>query len=552
MDTMRGRANSNQVTANEITSYQGRAEFGLADDGLMETGVVETPNSDKLLDRMMYLNIQKNLIAYNKKIEDRDEVMRTVAENSQAITQALPEDRERLQQQLKEIKQMMINNGGDIKSDPKVWAEFNDRLAKFREANTYAKSRYDTYTKGASEAAKETDPMKKKRMQEHYEAQRKKDMYDVMDPYQQSLDYDLAIVGTPLETISTKVGTKDAYVTYNDKTDLDKSYRKYNLLYRHDDKQGIGTNVDAFLTDFYGQNGMLPIDGVMRNIQDVNKRLQEIAVAEGLDPSKPEKLPSYLQPIKVANVGGKIQSLGYKSDDWFKIMAASQYKNGQRSEYDKDLAAQMKTKADIDATKALAEQRRSAGRYNDARTKAVREKAATEKEMMHPRQFYDEVFKTGANIGITPKGNVVTRINDADMSVGLKKVLGIRPLNKRGEYNLVPTNITQNGKKISEEEFHEAHKAWYNTTRKTLYNRDADGKVIDMKYRDGGFIDYLQYLEEEGKQPVSYEIEIVGKDAQGKLVRSNAMSSYMNQRKEMKITGGKFQMDEFGDVAGEQ
>lgn len=529
-----------QVTANEILSYRGDAEFGLAADGLMQTGVIKTPNSSSLLQKMVYLNLQKNQAIYQQKLADRDEVMKTVAEDISSLQQALPEDREKLLQQIKDIKQTYFLHGTDIKSKPEAWLELNEKLAKFREANVYAKSRFDTYTKGMAEAAKTTDPVKKKKILGHLEEQRKKDMYQPFDPYQQSLDFAWEKVAPAMETTESVKGIKGAYVTRNLKTDIKKSWDKYNTLYKHSDDKMIGHNVDTFLASFYGQDGMMPLEGVAKEVERINKNLKEIAVKEGYDPSDIEKLPDALKPLQTVVNDGQMQSMGYKNEDWFKIMLANQYVNRDSEVFDKNRADELNNQADIRAKNALANQRNEAAALNRAKRGAVNAKT---KEYAEPKQFFDEVFKDKKTVRTT-NGNVVTRINRADLSQGFLDAMGIEPINQQGEYNVVPTNIYVNGRFINESDFAEMHQRWYKNKRKELTQTNDKDKKTYLKYREGGWQDFMRFLEEEEQGKVSYEVEVQGKDADGKLVRTNALTTWNNQRAASKITGAKGVMEE--------
>lgn len=533
-----------QVDANEILNYGGRAEFGLVDDGLMQTGVVEAPKYVQALENAVFLNLKKNEAKYRQKLADRDEAAKAFAEGAADLGQVLPEDRERLQKELSEIKNILYSNGGDIKSKPEVWIDFNDRLAKYHNGTIYAKSRFDTYTKGATEAAKETDPVKKKQMLDHLQQQRKKDMFQPFDPYQQSLDFDWSKVAQSMEQVKKQGAVDNATnsVKFTEKTDLPKAYQKYATLYKHGDKDEIGNNVDRFLESFYGQDGLLAPEAVINSVDQVNKRLAEIAVEEGYNPANPNSLPDYLKPVKAMVMNGQVQSAGYKHDDWFKIMLAAQYKNVTGSAYDENLGKAAKNKAEIGALNALNEQRRSAAvanraraRFTDAKTRGIN--AAVEENK--PQQSYDELFKGKINSYKTVNGNIVASINARDMSKGLQDHLGIKPLKEDGTYLLTPTNIVLNGKQRSEDDFQTAYKYWRDHTRGTI--ADSSG---ELKYKKGDFIDFMNYMGDEGGMDVSYEIEVAGRNNQGKIVRTNRLNSWDNQRKTEKVSGLKGLLEE--------
>jgi hypothetical protein len=85
-----------------------------------------------------YLNMQKNKAVWEQKLKDRDDAMQLVRDGRLKVDQALPQDREKLRGMIEEMKSVWKANGGDLKSNPDVWLEFNDKLGKFKDYQTIA------------------------------------------------------------------------------------------------------------------------------------------------------------------------------------------------------------------------------------------------------------------------------------------------------------------------------------------------------------------------------------------------------------------------------
>lgn len=506
----------NPVTANDILSYQGNVGLGLSESGAINSyGDTDLSEANQMIFNASYLNAQKNKAVWEQKVKERDEGMRLVSEGQLMIQQALPKDRARLEQKIKEIKDIYLKNNGDVKSNPDTWYDLNNKLADFKEARTLASSRYMTYGKGVSDAAGEQNPYKKAKMQQHWNGQLESDIYTPMDPYQQTLDWDNAVVYRPMKTKTTETGVNGFFRNKETKTDLAETYRDYVNAYQQGDKRIMGLNVDTFLDSFYGNDGILTPDAVQEKTQEVNNRLKKIAINEGFNPENVEELPQYLKPIQITMLNGKIQSNGYKWDDWYKIMLYDQYKKESSSEYDKGLESQAKTKAAIgkDNADAAAGMIRARAYQNaqGALANKYRLQGKALEEQTTPAQNYDEL-KT-KSITEETKDGFVTRVNWDDLQNNTREYLGVDPLTanngKNRFVNIAPTKIVSKDGQIYNDEMVEEK---YKEARQQGYK--------------GSIIDYLNAV------GMSYDIEVVGREKGKKQVqRSGRLSSYQNQMK---------------------
>jgi hypothetical protein len=532
------------VTANDVTQYHGDA--ALSTEGMQKYGDIDVTQMNSNGFNLAYLNMQKNKALWDQKIKDRDELMGAIASEKVNINQALPQDREKLIGMLTDAKQMWLDHDGDLKSDPKAWIEFNDKLTKLREANTYAQSRYSSYTTGMAEAAKELDPTKKQAMISHYNDEQKKDLYQPFLPYQQSLDWDNEKVNRQIGVATTDEGkdeTQPYYRKTRDRTDVAKGYRDYTNSYMYDDKNQMAINVDAFLKSFYGQDGLMHPDAVQKKVEDINARLKEIARSEGYKVDDPNvKLPAYLQPMKVApGQDGTVQSAGTKWDDWYKIQLTNQYQNKVTSAYDKDAALLGKTQSEIEANKALAAQRRSAAGLNDSKAKQANAKTAAIKQTFIPEENYDELDQK-SEVWQNNDGNQ-TVVDWNNLSENTRNYLGVQPFtNKKGLrwVNLVPANVVDaKGQKLTD---------------------DQVDQLWQKVKPSGKWKTKLQFLKDYTTSVGgSFEVEAVGReDIQSKAGqslktgRSNRLATYQNQVKDLKLNDKTPMLEDDNTPAPEQ
>ncbi len=465
------------VTGNEILNYQGNVGLGLNSDGIGSYGETDTKDLSNAVFNMAYLNLQKNKEIWNQKIKDRDEAMNLIASDRLKIDNVLPNHREELSKQIDEIKKIYYDNGGDIKSDPRLWLEINDKLSKFQSANVMAKTSLDTYTKGMTETAGETDPIKKKRMLDWWKTQSQKKATEIFDPYQKTFDWHTAVALPDMamkESASRREGdsdvtdkitdTKQAYLEYltafqnNDKgadvvnkrkkkaTNADGTTAAEQPTYTEDDLGSTVPNVQGFYDANFGLDGLSDTRTVEQRVTKQNEALMKIAQLEGYKTATAEdlsNLPVYLKPIKMAvnPVSGKMEPLDTVPTAAFKAALVVKYQHGQDrvpnklySEIDKNKAEIGKLNSESASARAQAAQRRSFIPYNQARAKYWNNKGTqTENENKLVNTFGDTMarskmvnfFKTDpkTNLKIPGTDQVEEIVLVSDMPEGFSKVL---------------------------------------------------------------------------------------------------------------------------------
>jgi len=218
--------------------------------------------------------------------------------------------------------------------------------------------------------------------------------------------------------------------------------------------------------------------------------------------------------------------------------------NKQKIETEKGKLPELKARAN--AANALAEMRRANKKFVDKKSSAL-------DETINPVQTFDEIFKGKMKTEYTDfnGGNYVTRVNREAMPKSFLDNLGIDPVNQKGDYNIVPANIKFNGKTLLEADAHKMYMDWMKTKDAKDFEDQIEHRpsIFDFMFAKG--VDFE--TEVEGRIPPvykqvkqadgTYKNEIQNTDA-GKFIRSNRLTSWINQRKQLGAKGDKLIMSE--------
>jgi hypothetical protein len=507
------------VTGNDILSYHGDAALGLNSGGIEHYGDTDLHELNNSIFNTQYLNMQKNKAVWDQKIQDRDAAMELVKNGALNVGNALPEDRKRLKEMVDGMKQTWLDHSGDLKSDPNVWYDFNDKLADFKDLQTIAASRFLDYHHGQAEAAKETNPIRKRKMIEHWDSQLGKPIEEQFSPYQQTMDWDPSVVLPEMTSLTAKKrdGFNDVITSV---TDVGKAYRDYVTRYEFDDKNETAPNVDAFYDNFFGADGLKNVVSVGQSVNAVNNRLKKIASDMGFNPEDTASLPNFLRPLQLVSqdpTTGKPGTTDTKQVAAFKVALAYKYQNTTTSEFNKLYAAEAKTKAEIEklgaekeAQRALAAQRRSYIPYNQARAHYWNSKGTDQDNSNQVQNIFDDVvarskkvpFKDGTAdvvwVGDLPKGfsQVLSGVDKDGKPIALKP---LKRANGAEYFQVAPSSfyISPAGKRYSDTEI------------KNAFSHQNKFKT----YQE--FIDYLGKGADEGGAGYKRDTELIGANGRG-------------------------------------
>lgn len=515
------------VQGSDILNYTGNVGLGLNTDGVVNYGETDTRDITNSLTNLAYLNMQKNREVWRQKILDRDDAMSKIANGQLALKNALPKDRKALMGKIEQVKDFWFQHGGDVKSDPNVYLQFNEILADLQAANTIAGSRLLEYEKGMQEAARETHPVRKKKILEHWQTQADSlDIYTPFQPYQQTLDWEAAKVLPQLPMGEAKVARDGDYDVTSASTDMEKAFTQYMNAYNYDEKGEMAPNVDSFYEDYLGRSGLKPKNVVLQEVDLVNKKLRKIAEMNGYNPDDVSSLPEYLQPLQLADdVNGTLQSTINKPATAFKVALALNYQKSTSRKLNEDYAKIDKTRAEIGRieeqnklTQAQAEKAKKDAESNRIKALAQRGYYAARTTQINlgnqaasSTTQADNPYNSVITQVQTPKNGGPMYIADSLLTPSVKQMMGGVGRDKK-PIPLQPKKMNIDGKEVSGYEFRPVDEWYFKDKAGKWYSYSKEELAKDAKQRGIKLSEYIKKFVDAG---AFQDGEVIGKNGKG-------------------------------------
>lgn len=506
------------TTGNDLLAYKGDETLG-ASGG--EGKAIDTKEINNAFQNAAYVNMQKNRIVWQQKIQERDEAMDLLQSGKLNIGKVPPEYQKELEDTIAQVKEIYFNNGGDLKSDPRIWQEVNNKLADFNDKRTYAQSKLLEYNKEADMAAKETNPIKKQKIQENMKANMQKPLNEPYMPYQQTLDWDPAKVDLPAPVKLLSTERNGDYDVTTSVTDLEKYREQFYQQWVNNKDGDTPWHMEAFMDGFLGNDGIRPKEAVKENIDMVNKKLQDINIQMGLK----EGDRGYLKPLQVmVDPQGKVRMGDNTADAVYKIMLAKNFARTTDQKLNLDYAKQRKIQSEIDLNKARSAAQRSAIPVNQARARYWNNKGSEIENINHVQNIFDDVLARtkGIQLDLVQNGKPVKQqfrgIFTKDLPEGFIKVLG---------------GVDENGKPISIQPFRAkgGDGDFFKVVESPFFvngsngNRFSEADIKEAFKSQRQFKKYDDFLKHMRSKGIAPEIEIEGVDAEGRRVRATSQST---------------------------
>lgn len=181
----------------DILAYQGNPNLASGFDGggnpMLGSQKDHYGEIANIMRDVQQKNYQWNMMQYEQRIKDRDASLQLFAQQDiNAPMEAT--DREVVQADYDNIKNIMLQYRGNPFNSNKGRVAIQEAVAKFKKNATLAKARYNEAAKQRLEIANEVDPEKRADMIKHLEAQLKRPVEELPEPYMKRLDYDIAKV----------------------------------------------------------------------------------------------------------------------------------------------------------------------------------------------------------------------------------------------------------------------------------------------------------------------------------------------------------------------
>jgi len=487
-----------------------------------------------------------------------------------------------------------------------AYSKYQTGLRQTEDAATHAQYRYVGRKKLEKEQSDKTLDEDKQSYQNHLSNQDKLDFWKGdYAPYQKSLDFDAddlhqriisGTLGNPTQTTNKKTVTSRNGVetVYNTETTsdvpqvvkrtkgavasqqlplkaesttftkTDDNGRVYKVTEDQVDFDALKNNAAA-VYNYGGKDAQqmmmlrdkletMPDELYVPYMQHIMKRVNDYNEELGLKPGddnyidpKPLAARLGIDPVTGKRSGFRIMMT---TPDFAALETLAQYNGNykQSSEaYDKDASEfglkKGESDARIRAANALANERNAKAALSNKKGKVL-------DNQFNPIQTFDELFKGKTFLERTSSNQPVLRVNRQDMSKAFLDNLGIDPLNEHGDFNIVPANVKYKGKSIPTDDVMNMYQQWMNTDdAKKLQNKiGKEPDVFDFMFSIDPDVKFepeiVGKVKPIYKQDKNGKMVVINPNEAGKITRSNKLTSWINQRKQMGVKGDKLLMEE--------
>jgi len=186
-----------------LLSYQGNAGLGIGSspDVAVPANVNRKVVNDALRD-IMLLNNERNLIRFQQKISDRDQITEMIMMNQVPSGDVEPGYLKYYNEAKDKATKAFDQWGGDL-NDHQGYQKYQEAVTELRDVATHAKSNTIQLQKLRQEEAAEQLPSKKKRIADHISKMENQDFWEQVQPYQQLHDLNPATFSGFVEPIKS-------------------------------------------------------------------------------------------------------------------------------------------------------------------------------------------------------------------------------------------------------------------------------------------------------------------------------------------------------------
>lgn len=566
----------------DLLSYTGNLGLGQGSNAGVSVSPKDTDLNviNKASENAMLLNHQDNVQLFQQKVADRNMLQDLIAEGK--VQSGAIDAKDRSAYDEAEKASTEAYNAIKGANDTKGIENYRQKVLDLKNVANMGQARWVELKKLDADIAKETLKSKRDSMIAFRDKQAAKPIYEQITPYQQLFDfnkqsmYNAAFEGiggtSPTGLSTSKVVTTDnngKIKTAVTQTPAGGAAAKAGALPKGQSIVGQPVTTGATPTTDNGQPSAF--SRTPEVVFDWNKLRDNTARLYTTDETQRQNQDYFVSAIESGKLGDTAEIVDYAnkkiqeydnttgqqvkpfiegvdfirnpqtgqikfnmpvSEAAAKLMLAdvSKFKTGGETVFNKDEAAALENERHHKATEEIGRQRAKA--YSNLQYK----KGKAIDQQFNPKQVFDEIFTGKMDTYKTESGNYVTRVNAANLSDKLKKVLGIDPINQSGDFNLIPSNIKYKGKLIDEDVIQQGYPNWLNSDAAKKIKESNNGKepsVFDYIYSLGGDFD----VEVGGTTK-----ELKDKNGQvtqkgGKLTRSNRLQSLINQSSETGVKG---------------
>lgn len=314
-----------------LTNYTGNAGLGV---GSSNAPLGPTnPNLDVVnntLRDIMLLDNQRNVLLFQQKIRDRDQLTEMIMKNQVSSGDILPEYRQHFDQAEKQAEKAFQDWGGNL-NDKDGYRKYQAAIQDLRDIAGHAQGKTMSIRGLEKEISQQTLPRKQADMKRWYDQEKSKPFWESVTPYQQLHDFSVDDILAGVKPITTVTrDAKDPTISY------DTTYIDYNDILRNKRNQYINDrdaadSIDQIFDKFQrlAPNQMVPtLDAMDAQIDRYNQE-------RGFNPGN----KGYVQKVKRADINGQVLINEPKTEFAAKYALSQQPQFLTRTpKFDKDIA----------------------------------------------------------------------------------------------------------------------------------------------------------------------------------------------------------------------
>ena len=377
-----------------LLSYTGTKELGVGSSNIPVTP--SNPNLEVInntIRDVMLMDNQRNIMLFQQKVKDRDQLTEMIMKNQVSSGDILPEYRPIFDQAEKQAEKIFMDWGGNL-NDKEGFRKYQAAIQDLRDVATHAQGK----TMGVRALEKEKSTKVLPRQQADYQRwldqEKSKPFWEPVTPYQQL--HDLAIdditsdvdkfTGTSQDPNDPKISYQTTYVDYNDILRKKRNHYLNNL----DKADSMNQLVDKLQ--------LLSPDQLVPTLDSMDAQIDKYNKDRGFNPGDVGFVPR----VKRANINGQTLIREPKIDFAAKYALTQQPEFITRTpKFDKDLA-----KYEIDKAKLGLQAKKLGIDANKARAYVRNLDAKTNKFIQDQQAVGTDIVKQYEDFvnGIAPLG----------------------------------------------------------------------------------------------------------------------------------------------------
>lgn len=274
----------------DILNYRGDADLGLGSN----PGIPAIANtnlkviSDTARD-VMLLNNERNILQWKQKVSDRDKLNELVLQNQVDPGEIKKEYQPYFDRAKSDVEKEYIKWGGNM-NDTEGFRKYQDKVGMLKDLTAHARVKTLGLQALQQQAAKETLPWKKQKIQDFIDQQNKKGFWDQVDPYQELYSFNIDPINKLYKTGTTLTRSPDGVTTYED------TYGDYAQTLKNAQNEFVNQGETAEdMQQWYQHFDAYDPTQKRKTIEAVNGQLQKYNQERGLVQGQ----DGYVDPLKI-------------------------------------------------------------------------------------------------------------------------------------------------------------------------------------------------------------------------------------------------------------